>query len=85
MDDTNIKENHLGNKNLDKWGNSVFAQNLLRYLDENIEKNVNFNCFMESYDEYESKHLSENLTDWFIRRRFERYSQEKPKYCFGRT
>ena len=75
------------------WVTKILINEVIRCLhktysgtyDENIEKNVNFNCFMEGYDEYESKHLSENLTDWFIRRRFERYSQEKPKYCFGRT
>ena len=34
IDNTNIKEDHLGNKklHLNKRGNSVFAQNLLRYL-----------------------------------------------------
>ena len=34
IDNTNIKEDHLGNKkfHLNKRGNSVFPQNVLRYL-----------------------------------------------------
>ena len=53
IDYINFKEDHLGIKklHLDKRGNSVFAQNLLRYLPSKYWENVNFNCFKESYDE----------------------------------
>ena len=38
-----------------KWGNSVFAQNLLSYSQSKYWENVNYNCFTENYDEYKSK------------------------------
>ena len=65
IDYINFKEDHLGIKKLrlDKRGNSVFAQNLLRYLPSKYWENVNFNCFKESYDEYKSKNLNEDSTD----------------------
>ena len=65
INNTNIKEHHQGNKelHLNKRGNSVLAQNLLRYLRSKYLENGNFNCFMESYDEYKSKNLSEDSTD----------------------
>ena len=65
IDNTNIKEDHLGIKKfyLNKRGNSVFAQNLLRYLRSKYWENINFNCFTESYDEYKSKNISEDSTD----------------------
>ena len=48
-------------------------------------ENSNFNCFTESYNEYKSKNLR-RIIDWFIRRKFERYSQEKPlEYCYRAT
>ena len=46
-----------------KRSNSVFAQNLLRYLQSKYWENVNFNCFTESYNEYKSKNLGEDSTD----------------------
>ena len=67
IDNTNIKENHLGIKklHLNKRGNSVFPQNFLRYFLSKYWENVNFNCFTESWDEYKSKNLSEDSTDWY--------------------
>ena len=58
-------QDHLGIKNfrLGKRGNSVFAQNLLRFLRSKYWENVNFKCFTESYDEHKSKNLSERSTD----------------------
>ena len=43
IDNNSIKEVHLGNKklHLNKRGNSVFAQNLLRYLRSKYRENVN--------------------------------------------
>ena len=58
----NIKEKHLGNKklHLDKKRNTVFANNLLKYLRAAFW-NVDFaNCFLESKVEYKSKTLSES-------------------------
>ena len=45
IDNTNIKEDHLGIKklHLNKKCNLVFAQNSLRYYDENIEKKLTLN------------------------------------------
>ena len=65
IDDTNIKENHLDMKklHLNNRGTSVFAQNLLRYLQLKYWENVNFNCFAEIYIECKSKNLSECLTN----------------------
>ena len=44
IDNTNIKEDHLGIKklHLNKRGNSVFIQNLLRYLRSKYWENANF-------------------------------------------
>ena len=58
-------QDHLDIKKfyLDKRGNSVFAQNLLRFLRSKYWGNVNFKYFTESYDEYKSENLNERLTD----------------------
>ena len=57
--DTNPRLRNFCNQNkgniklhLNKRGNSVLAQNLLRYLRSKYLENGNFNCFTESYDEY---------------------------------
>ena len=65
IDNTNIKEDHQGNKKLHliKRGNWVLVQNLLKYLRSKYLENVKFNCFTESYDEYKSENLSEDSTD----------------------
>ena len=57
-----IKEKHLGNKklHLNKKGNTVFANNLLKYLRAAFW-NVDFaNCFLESKVEYKFKTLNES-------------------------
>ena len=46
-----------------KTSNSVFVQNLLKYLRSKYWENVDFNCFTESYDKHKSKTLNEDLTD----------------------
>ena len=65
IDNTNIKEDHQRNKklHLNKRGNRVLVQNLLRYLQSKYLENVNCNCFTESYDEYKFENLSEDSTD----------------------
>ena len=65
ISNTNIKEHHQGKKelHLNKRGNSVLAQNLLRYLRSKYLENGKFNCFTESYYGYKSKNLSEDSTD----------------------
>ena len=67
IDNTNIKEDYLGNKkfHLNKRGNSVFPQNVLRYLPSKYWENVNFSCFTVSYDECKSKSQSEDSADSF--------------------
>ena len=62
IENKNIKEEHLGTKKLllHKKGNTVFANNLLKYL-QAIFWNVDFaNCFLESEVEYKSKTLNES-------------------------
>ena len=65
IDNANIKEDHQGIKklHLNKRGNWVLVQNLLRYLWSKYLENVNFSCFTESYDDYKSENLSEDSTD----------------------
>ena len=50
IDNTNIKEEHLGNKklHLNKRGNTVLANNLLKYLRSALWDVDFLNCYLES-------------------------------------
>ena len=68
IDNNNIKKEHLGNKklHLNKRGNTVFANNLLKYLRSSLWGVDYLNCLktvLESQNEYKSKSLDSSPDD----------------------